>query len=572
MHRAGIHPGTGILYYIVPEKRLDAPLDTADATEDVLMKPMRLVSLALTGLLIAAPAFAQGHGKPEKIVLGVGKLFKSEPLKVEMKIPEQFTAQVEKLPKSLAAVFYCPGYNFQVELGQTRAPQLEDARESIISDLKRNHPSASHQIKRGFQVGGMNAMTISISGIRLANNRDYLIFNMVDVPVQGIVRLVFAGTSKDRSLLNEISEWMLPTFRLSGAEGDDLLFEPRVVDVKSGLSYRVPKGAVAQATEQTGVVFEGTAPGGLFVRLDAPPEAASGDLDTLLGQWAQGAPAKVKPVATPTLAADAKTVLALYEPYGGRPQRAILAFRPSPERTFRIEVAGKESPLLQVERIASVLDWVDIPAMEKKVAGWMPKVEAALKGDDERELRKYARRAAESYYLKASLDIARKILKDGPEKAQVYALECIEKGGTAHADFDEVKRALTSSRFKDRNKMRERAAETMGGLLSLECTNYLMRLAGSEKDDKVARAAILSLGRHKANRKKSISFLIREWEKTLKDARSRNDAKKLRASRLGVAYRDAIRMLTGQDLKEPKAARDWERDNKKVLNAEDVVK
>ncbi|MBN2492315.1 MAG: hypothetical protein JXQ29_15820 [Planctomycetes bacterium] len=535
------------------------------------MKAMCLVFPALTGLLFTAPTLAQRRDKPPEIVFDIGKLYQSNSLHVEFKIPRQFRYQDQKLPQNFAAVFSADGHNLQIELGRVLAPQLEDARESLIGDLQREQPSASHEIKRGFQVGGMNAMTITLAGLRGSPNRDTMIFNMVDVPVQGLVRLVIIGESKERELLQRISNYILPTFRLSGDEGDDLLFEKRVVDVEYGLSYRVPKGTVGNPTEQPGVVFEGTGAGGMFVRLDAPAEA-TGDLAALLAQWAQGAPAAVKPAEIATRAAEAKAAIALYAPYGGRPERALLAFRPSPERTFRVEVAAKELPFLHAERIASVLDWIDIPAMEKRVAGWMPKVEAALKSGDEQELRKFARRVADAYYLRASLDIAKKILRDGPERAQVYALDCIEKGGTTPGDFEEVKRTLGSSKFKDRTKMRERAAETMGALVNLDSTNYLMRLARSDPDDMVAKAAIVALGRHRANRKNTIPFLIREWDSALKDMKSRTDAKRLRASRLGVSYRDALRMLTGQDLKDPKEARDWERDNKKILNAETLAK
>ena len=486
--------------------------------------------------------------------------------------PEPFQ-EAKNDPDGLHAVFGVQGYNFQFELGRTKAPRLEDGREGIIRGVEKNHPSATTQIKRGFTVGGMNAMTIVVSGMRSNQGRDYLIFNMVDVPVQGIIKFVLAGSGSDRGLLDKINEYILPTFRLMGEEGDDLIFDPRVVNTETGLSYRIPRGATPGKKSEAATIFEGTIPGGAFVRVDRVADAGDTDLSKLLDVWTKGAKAILKPFETKTLSEKGQARLALYDRYGGRPVRAMLAFRPGADQTFRIEVAGSQSPLLQAERMASVMDWIDIPAAEAEVRSWLPKVDQALKDDDESTLKRYARRARDRYYLKASLEVARKIVTSAPEKPQEYALQCLEKGGDADVDFNVVKRAFSSSKFKDRTRMRRAAVDAMGNMVNLKVTNYLIRVARGDKDDMVAKQAAMALGRHKVNRKHILPVAIREWGTALKDRTSRNDKKKLRGSRMGDAYRDAVRMLTGQmELKDPDAARDWMQANSKILKDEELVK
>ena len=187
-------------------------------------------------------------------------------------------------------------------------------------------------------------------------------------------------------------------------------------------------------------------------------------------------------------------------------------------------------------------------------------------------MKKIARRLPDRYYLKSAMELARLILvKGAEEKAQIYVLRCIEQGGTPDTDFVYVKKALTNSKYRDRTKMRVKAVEALGALEALKCTNYLLQVI-RDKETKVAKAAILALGRHKANRKKSIPILIRQYNQVLKEGKSKNPKKKLKLSRLGDAFREALRDLTATDIKDVDAAKDWLRANKKFLNKEELKK
>jgi HEAT repeat protein len=164
------------------------------------------------------------------------------------------------------------------------------------------------------------------------------------------------------------------------------------------------------------------------------------------------------------------------------------------------------------------------------------------------------------------------IVKSGPERAQIDALDAIERGGDPDADYITIRRALTNSRFKDRTKMRIRAAEALGAFVNLKSTNLLVKLARGDKDTLVAKAAAITLGRHRANRKKVIPFCVRQWDRAVKDVEKKDSKKALRGSRLGDAHRHALRGLTGVDFKNPKEARDWWHKNQKIVSQEELVK
>lgn len=538
------------------------------------MNHVRWIAVVITALLLALPGQAQRKNKkPRELELGAGKNYRCAALNVEFKVPTKcIPANKGGLPANVKAFFQFKKHNYTIEVGQTQAGKLEDLRESIVKDLERNHPAATYSIVRGKIYGGLKSLTIFISGIANARGRNYIIYNAVDVPVKGIVRVLITGPKKEVAQVKKLSDWLMPTFRLSGEEGDDLLFERRVVDVGSGLSYRVPIGAVPSKTATPGILFEGQAPGGAYVKVAAPPAAGEASLGSLLKDWASGAPAKNKPHAVATRASGGEAKCALFDRYGGRPERAICAYRPNDSSVFHIEVTGSKMPMLHLERMVSVLEWVDIPAQEKKVSGWRSQVEEAIKAKDERTLKKIARRLPDRYYLKSAMELARLILiKGAPEKAQIYVLRCIEQGGTPDTDFVYVKKALTSSKYRDRVKMRVKAVEALAALEALKCTNYLIQVM-RDKETKVAKAAILALGRHKANRKKSIPILIRQYNQVLTEGKSKNPKKKLRLSRLGDAFREALRDLTGTDIKDVDAAKDWLRANKKFLMKEELKK
>ena len=536
------------------------------------MAMVRMTVIILLGLLLVVPGQAQKKKKTRELKLGAGKVFKCEDLPVEFKVPVKSIQTIKKrLQKNMKAQFGFSKFNYEICLETTRASALEQFRESVIRQMQDKHPSVQPQIRRGLEFGGMKGMTITLPGFRRRKGADYLIINAVDVPAQGIVILLISGPRLEKDQLTRLNSWLMPTFRMSGEEGDDLLFESRVVHVQSGLSYRVPRGSMNRGTPTQDHIFEGHAPGGIFVRVDRQQTTEDSDLKNLLKDWASGAKAIGKSRKVTTRSSGGEAICALFDKYGGKPVRALCAFKPNDTTTFRIEIAGSEMPLLHLERMMSVLEWLDIPTLEEETAGWKKKVEEAVKAGDERTLKKYGRRIADRYYLTASLELARIILKSGPERAQRYALACLEKGGSPGVDFIHIRKAMSNSKYRTRVKMRVKAAEAMGALVNLKCSNYLLQLI-RDKETKVAKAAILALGNHKANRKKTIPVLIRQFDQVTKEGKSRSAKKKLRLSRLGDAFRTALRELTGQDFKSPKAARTWLTANRKILNKEELKK
>lgn len=534
----------------------------------------RPILVFLAGLLLAVSAEAQKRrGKGRELKLGIGRTYQCKDLDVEFKVPESAKIRFQgKGSSGLRATLGFDKFNYQIEVGVAPGLQLEDVRERIITDVEKQYPEGQTRILRGENYGGMKALTMVLSGLGGKERGTTILYNTIDVPYHGPVFLKVAGPTKEEAKVKELSSWIMPSFRMSGEDGDDLIFEPSIVDRKTGLGYRIPKGTTARPPSAEGVIFEGQAKGGAFIKLERLPEATAGNLGKVLTDWAGGAPATLKPVGIPTRAGQGETGIAVYDKYGGRPERAFVAFRPNPKNMFRIEVAGSTAPQLHAEHMATVLQWFDIPALEAEVAGWIPEVENALKQEDERALKQYAHKVARRYYLKASLEVARLILKSGPERAQIDALKAIERGGDPEVDFITIRKVLTNSRFKDRTKMRVRAAETLGAFVHLKSTNLLVKLARSDKDTKVSKAAAITLGSHKANRKKLIPVCIREWERAVKEVEKKNSKKALRASRLGDAHRHALRGLTGEDFKNPKEAREWWRKNQKIVNQEELVK
>lgn len=534
----------------------------------------RPILVLLAGLLLAITVDAQRSRKRgRELKLGIGKTFECKDLDVEFKVPQKAKVRFQgKGNAGLRATLGFDKFNYRIEVGVAPGLKLEDVRERIISDVEKQYPRATTRIHRGENYGGMKALTMVLSGLGGGERGTTVMYNVIDVPYHGPVYLKVAGPAKEEAKVKELSDWLMPSFRMSGRDGDDLIFEPSIVDRKTGLGYRIPKGTTAKAPSAEGVIFEGQAQGGAFIQLERLSEASGGNLDKVLTDWAGGAPAKLKPVGIPTRAGQGETGIAVYDKYGGRPERAFVAFRPNPKNMFRIVVAGSKAPQLHAERMATVLKWIDIPALEAEVAGWIPEVEKALKQDNERTLRKYASDAAKRYYLKASLEVARLILKSGPERAQIDALDAIERGGDPEVDFMTIRKAITNSRFKDRTKMRIRAAEALGAFVNLKSTNLLVKLARGDKDTLVAKAAAITLGRHRANRKKLIPFCVRQWERAVKEVEKKDSKKALRGSRLGDAHRHALRGLTGEDFKNPKEARDWWRKNQKIVSQEELVK
>jgi len=541
------------------------------------MKNSRPILALLVGLLLTVSLDAQksqrNRNKGRDLKLGIGKTFRCKNPKVEFKIPEK--AEVRFQGQGNQGLRVALGFDklpYRIEVGEAPGLSLEDVREKVIGGVEKQHPEAQTRIFRGENYGGMKALSILLSGVGGRERGLAIMYNTVDVPYYGPTFVKVVGPVQLEEKVKELSAWLMPSFRLSGEDGDDLIFEPAIVDTKSGLRYRIPKGTVSKPPTAEGVIYEGQAQGGAWIKVERLPEAAGGNLGKILDGWAEGAPAKLKPVGISTRAGQGETGIAVYDKYGGRPERALVAFRPNSAILFRVVVAGSAAPQLHAERMATVMQWFDIPALESEVQAWLPQVETAAKKDDDRTLKKFARKAADRYYLKASLEVAREILKSGPEKAQIYALQAIERGGDPDADLKTISKLLSNSRFKDRTKMRIRAVEALGAFVNLKSTNLLLKVARSDKDTKVAKAAAITLGRHKANRKKVIPLCLREWERAVKEVEKKNAKKALRASRLGDAHRHALRGLTGQDFKDPKEARDWWRKNQKIVNQEDLVK
>lgn len=539
-----------------------------------------LVILTVLACLLSATATdaQRNRGKkkgPPAITLDEGKVYQSEKYGLQFKIPKQFRKlRASRLPKDLSAVFGAQGRDWEMRLGTVGARELENVREGIIANLQKQAPQATTRILRGGKVGGMDTLTIVISNLRGSTGPRCTVFNAVDVPLRGIIKLEFRGPQKDMDELTKISAWIMPWFRLTGEDGEDILFSRRVFDAKHGITFRLLDGSKPKKDLGEGVACEGQTQSGVWYRIEKVTDAPAGKLDEVMKVWVKGAKALVPPYATPSGLDGNTALLGMFDRYSGRPARSVLVFRANDQNTYRLETAGGKfpMPLVVAEEMASVLNWLDIAALEVEAQALMVKLDEAIKKKDARKIKRYARRSADRYYLAGSLEIARKVLKVGDEKSQIYALKAIERGGNVEVDFNSLKRVLSDGKFKDRTKVRVAAASAMGALVNMKTTNYLLRMARGDKDDKVAKAAAIALGRHKPNRKAAIPKLISLYTQAMKDRKTKSDKKRLRASRVCDAYRSALRGLTGQDFTDPKVARKWLNENKKTLNAEEVIK
>lgn len=536
---------------------------------------MKRSIFAFTLLVLALPLLATGQmgknrdkGKEgrSRLKLDAAETVHVDAVKAEFKVPRGSKTRKVKSPTAIFTV-RPKGVNAGITLRRFHGDNVEGPREQLMKVIQEQHPEARTRIKRNQKYGGMTALTITFD----LKGRG-LIYTIVDMPYYGLVAVRTEFSEDDKADATRLHEWLMDSYRMSGKEGEDLLFKRGRVHYASGLGYRPPIDGKPSAGElKDGAIYEGRTTSGALVTI-AAVEAKDDDLKALLTKWAGGAKALAKKgTSIPSKLKGAESLCLTFDKYSGRPVRALAAYRPAPGKLFKIDVAGGENPQRDVERLASVLTWHDIEKEEAETAGWKNDLVVALKEDDERKQRKIGRKLLKRYYLEASHDLCHMILKSGTERAQEYALAALGRGGSVQDDFTRIRACIKSGRFKDRRKMRIAGCEALANMCYVKVTNTLHGLT-RDKDTLVAKAAVLALGEHHANRKLIISKFMTGWSAVLRDGKSKNADKQMKRSRLADAYRVALSSLMGTDLKTLDDAKEWWKKNSATVAAEEPVR
>ncbi len=536
---------------------------------------MKRSIFALTLLVIALPLLASGQmGKnrdkdkksKSRLKLDAAETVQVDTVKAEFKVPRGSKTRKVKSPHTIFSI-RPKGVRAAISLERYHGDNVEGPREQLMKSIQKQHPTAKTRIKRNQKYGGMTALTITfdIKGTGL-------IFTIVDMPYYGLVGVRSEFAEDDKEDATRLHEWLMDSYRMTGKEGEDLLFKRGHVHYESGLAYRPPIDAKRSAgTPKEGTIYEGRTATGALVTIAVAKESGD-DLKAALETWAGGAKALAKKgTKIPSKLEGADSLCLAFDKYSGRPVRGIVAYRPAPDKLFRIDVAGGENPRRDAERLASVLSWHDIAKQEEETAGWKNDLTVALKEDDERKQRRIARKLLRRYYLTSSRELCHMILKSGSERAQVYAMKALGLGGTVQEDFTRIRSCIKSGRFKDRRKMRIAGCEALGNMCYVKVTNTLHGLA-RDKDTLLAKAAVLALGEHHANRKLIISKFMTGWSSVLRDGEKKKAEKQLKRSRLADAYRVALSSLMDTDLKTLDDAKAWWKKNSATVAAEEPVK
>lgn len=549
---------------------------------------IRTISILLAVLIICFSPLcgdAQMGKKRKKSNTGIdledARIFKNDAVDVEFKIPKKWKARTHKgKGRDLATVQATSFVSMGVSLSRFPRQTLEDAREALINSITKQMPKSTHRIFRGKKYGGMRALSVRFEKIG-SGGEDTILFTILDVPYHGLVEMKFRYATKDQEKADKIYQWIMSSFRMSGKEGEDLLFQPRVVHYGSGLSYRVPLGVKAKQAPAAaegeaegapkGPIYEGTGAGGAYYKIEKVDGGSDGKLAKLMKDWGGGAKAVGDGTVVKPLIEGGEAICLKFPQYSGRPERAFGAVRVKPDVMFRIEVTGGPNPMQDAERMTATVNWHDIAKEEAEVQGWDAELTAAIKAKKDRKIRKIGRRLVKRYYLNNTRALCHDLLKKGEERAQIYAMEALGLGGRPPEDFKKIRACIDASKFKERTKMRIKGCEALGNMVEFKVTNYLLRKV-RDKDTKVAKAAVLALGNHHGNRKKVIPAFVTQWGRVLKDGEKKDPKKQMRRSRLADAFRVALTSLTDTEIKDVTQAKEWLSKNRKVLSAEEFIK
>jgi hypothetical protein len=520
------------------------------------------ITLALILALILGLAAPLASGQT---IVDRGRYYRNTEHGFSLWIPKGF--YTAKADKHEIACFSGPGPGgYHIVFETTRYASLAVFLKATRSAHEDQFKGMEMEVFEDLKAAGRPAVMIWIR--KLEADKDFknreMVSAGVELPEGDFLNIdLYLEKGSDKQALQRM-RGMLATLRWTGEDGLNPYLQSRILDLHSGLSYRLPNGFAPAPPQKGEVMAAGNEKERTRINLaraeaSNPDEALSAALSghRLRDQsWRFPHPEEI-PARGGVIEPRGKGVPPII--------RVAVAFQPPKAPVYLLTALGSndqaESLVRAVELMLMSIRYQDVEAARRETTAATGALEAAIqRKDDSAALREVGTLARYTFLAEARAALAMALDRSRDPAVLAAAATALGEAGEQDA-FDALYKAARNPRNQKDEKLCTALVKALGRVRGAQAVSVLVKLFRRQPNTVVVEV-IRSLGRYTDEKPRALKELVRQMEKDEKAARKTDIDARERWIVVKPAYQAALKNLTGQHFENAEQAETWVRENR----------